>query len=49
MDQLNAQYKENAAGLKRMRDKAVMTGKKVNGYTEVQLNELVNKYEKLSR
>jgi len=48
-EQLKEQYRANAAGLVKMRDKAKRTGKKVNGYTLAKLEELVNKYQQLSK
>ena len=49
MEQLNKQIKANAAGLQKLADKAEMTGKKVNGYTEKQLRDLAAKYKKLAK
>lgn len=49
IDQLKKQYAANAEGLNRMYEKAKATGKKVNGYTESQLLELVNKYRELAK
>ena len=46
MEQLNNQFKANAAGLQRMASKAKLTGKKVNGYTESQLVAYTEKYNK---
>lgn len=48
-EQLKAQYKANADGLKKMLDKAKLTGKKVNGYTQDQLQEHYEKYLELSK
>lgn len=46
--QLIEQYKQNLEGLKAMHTKASKTGKKVNGYTITQLNELIGRYTKLA-
>ena len=48
MDQLNQQYKRNADTLAKMRDKAVLTGKKVNKYTAAELTEATKRYQGLS-
>jgi hypothetical protein len=48
MEQLHTQYVANAAGLKNMHNKAIETGKKVNGYTEAQLEAMVEKYNTLA-
>lgn len=42
------QYRENLKGLKQMYAKAILTGKKVNNYTEQQLSEMVARFEKLA-
>lgn len=39
-EQVRAQYAANAIQLKGMADKAALTGRKVNGYTEAQLRQL---------
>ncbi len=49
VSQIKKQYAVNLAGLKRMLDKAKLTGKKVNGYTEEQLVKMVEKYSKLAK
>jgi hypothetical protein len=46
LDQLDNQYKENAEGLDRMYQKAVRTGKKVNGYTASRLEQLRDEFLK---
>jgi hypothetical protein len=48
-DQLRAGYARNLVGLRGMRDKAVGTGRKVNGYTAAELSERVANFERLSR
>lgn len=48
VDQLRAQYAANAAATAKMLAKAVQTGKKVNGYTAVQLEILLAKENKLA-
>lgn len=47
--QIKNQYRSNYSGLVKMRDKALLTGKKVNGYTLDQLNNMVAKYKELSK
>lgn len=47
-EQLKAQYRKNLEGLKKMLEKAKATGKKVNGYTEQQLSEIVSQFESLA-
>ncbi len=47
-DIIKGHYLANANGLKRMLDKAVVTGKKVNGYTAEQLTERVKFYNDLA-
>lgn len=47
-DQLERQYAQNLKGLKRMLAKAILSKKKVNGYTRSQLAEMVKKYTKLA-
>ena len=47
-EQLSAQYARNAFDLSKMADKASKTGKKVNGYTAVQLAEMSAKSKKLA-
>ena len=44
-DRIRQQYADNAAVLKTMYEKAVRTGKKVNGYTAAQLKEDYQRYE----
>lgn len=48
-ENIKKQYAANAAGLKRMYDKAINTGKKVNGFTAEELKEHFLLYEKLSK
>lgn len=48
-DAIKNQYRENAKGLQQMLDKAIKTGKKQNGYTATQLQQLVNQFNKLSK
>jgi len=48
LGQLNKQYQSNYEVLLKMFDKAKSLGKKVNGYTEEQLSEMVNKYKELA-
>jgi hypothetical protein len=48
-EQLNKQYAQNAIGLQRMLNKAIETKKKVNGYSENQLKNMVDEYNKLSK
>lgn len=40
-EQLLAQHEKNLAGLEQMHAKAVMTGRKVNGYTAAMLEERI--------
>jgi len=47
--QMKAQYKANLNGLQKMLEKANRTGKKVNGYTIIELERLVNDYTELAR
>lgn len=49
MERLNEQYAANANDLKKMMDKALSTGKKVNGYTADQLKERYETYLDLSK
>jgi hypothetical protein len=49
VERLNQQYAANAATFKTMYDKAVKTGKKVNGYTADQLKKLYDQYTQLSK
>ncbi len=48
LEQLNNQYSENSKGLKEMEKRAIKTGKKYNGYTATQLNQLSKQYKALS-
>ncbi len=48
MDQLNSQYAANAQQLEKMYEKAVATGKKVNGYTAAQLDKMTGDYYKMA-
>jgi ribosome-binding protein aMBF1 (putative translation factor) len=41
IDRIKQQHRDNAKALQSMYDKAVKTGKKVNGYTAAQLAEMV--------
>ena len=47
--QIKAQYKANLKGLQGMLSKSIQTGKKVNGYTQVDLIRLVNDYTELAK
>lgn len=47
VSQIEIQIQANINGLQRMLDKAILTGKKVNGYTEFQLRESIQKYKNL--
>ena len=49
IERLNEQYAENAKTFERMYEKAIKTGKKVNGYTAVQLKQMVEKYKGLAK
>jgi DeoR/GlpR family transcriptional regulator of sugar metabolism len=44
-DRIRKQYSDNASILKQMYDKAIKTGKKVNGYTAAQLKENYERFE----
>ena len=46
--EMKAQYRANLKGLQRMLVKAEQTGKKVNGYTIIELERLVNDYTELA-
>lgn len=48
-DRVKEQYKDNAEVLRKMYEKSVATGKKVNGYTSLQLSEMYQKYLALSK
>jgi hypothetical protein len=45
---LAKQYAKNATGLQQMADKARITGKKVGGYTEQQLEAHARRYREMS-
>lgn len=45
VERIREQYSENAKALKQMHNKSIRTGKKVNGYTELHLSEMVAEYE----
>jgi hypothetical protein len=45
---LKAQYTANAAGLRKMLEKAINTGRPVNGFSEGQLRDRVAEYERLA-
>ncbi len=45
---IKAQYFANAQGMERMYNKAVETGKKVNGYTAKQLEAKVKEFKALA-
>lgn len=47
-DAIKHQYRENLKGLQQMLDKAIRTGKRVNGYTKEQLQQMVDKFKTLS-
>jgi hypothetical protein len=44
IERIKEQYLANAQGLEKMHQKAVLTGKKVNGYTAEQLEKLTADY-----
>lgn len=48
-EQLKKQYEANAEGLAQMLAKARRTGKKVNGYTAIQLENMTAKYYMLAQ
>lgn len=48
MEQLSNQYAGNAEALEGMYKKAIKTGKKVNGYTAEQLDQMTAKYYQLA-
>jgi len=48
-EQMRSQYKANLKGLQKMLAKAIKTGKKVNGYTIIELERLVNDYTELAK
>lgn len=48
VDRIKQQYAENTKGLKKMLDKAKISGKKVNGYSADQLQVLVTEFENKS-
>lgn len=43
-ERISEQYEKNAQGLEAMHKKALATGKKVNGYTAEQLEQMTLKY-----
>jgi hypothetical protein len=47
VEQLEKQLTSNLAGINKLRNKAKLRGKKVNGFTESQLNDYSNKYNQL--
>jgi hypothetical protein len=47
-EQIKAQYKKNAEGIRQMLNKAISTGKKVNGYYAYQLEEMLEQTLKLA-
>jgi len=47
-EQMRSQYKANLKGLQKMLAKAIKTGKKVNGYTIIELERLVYDYTELA-
>lgn len=47
-DQLNDQYKANAASFEKLYQKSLSSGKKVNGYTSEQLYDTMILYRKLA-
>jgi hypothetical protein len=48
LTQLRAQYDRNATSLRMMFDRAERTGKKVNGYTAGELEEMALQYENIA-
>jgi hypothetical protein len=48
-EMIKKQYAENAKQLKAMYDKAIATGKKVNGFSAPQLEKLYKQAEKNSK
>ena len=48
-EQIKRQYKSNLEGLTKMLNKAILTGKKVNGYTTDQLSAMVEQYTELAK
>lgn len=47
-EQLRAQYARNLVGLRRDLERARATGRKVRGYTEAELQALVERFERLA-
>lgn len=48
-EQIKKQYAKNAEGLKQMEEKALRTGKKVNGFTFEQLYESRIRFQELAK
>lgn len=48
-DSIRPHYAQNTKGLRQLWDKAVRSGKKVNGYTAIQLEEMTLRYEAMSK
>ncbi len=48
IEAIKAQYLANAQGMERMYNKAIETGKKVNGYTAEQLKVKVEEFKALA-
>ena len=48
-EQITRQYGANAQQLHQMHEKAVQTGKKVNGYTAGQLKVLADRFDDLAK
>lgn len=49
MENLNKQYASNAETFRKMKLKAIATGKKVGGYTAERLQEAEDRYNQLSK
>ena len=48
IEQLNNQYKANAASFEKLYHKSLSSGKKINGYTSGQLYDMMIRYRKLA-
>lgn len=46
-DQIKAQIKVNAEGLRKMENRAKLTGKKVGGFTSEELHTMASRYENM--
>lgn len=49
MTRVKEQYRDNAIAMRKMYDKAVLTGNKVNGYTAAQLLAMAEDFENRSK